>query len=96
MIEDYQARNPFYKGLFLLVRERRNNCYCYFHVLEHLDQFKAIKKLLRVVGHLDPLLTPPPLRLGKKNKFFKGIHNLTGFFKGFPQYKLCKFISHKT
>ena len=41
-----------------------------FHVLDHLDQFKAIKEnLLRGVGHLYPLRIPTYLRLSKKPKF---------------------------
>ena len=41
-----------------------------FHVLDYLDQFKAIKEnLLRQVGHLDPLRAPTHLRLSKKPKF---------------------------
>ena len=41
-----------------------------FHVLDYLDQFKAIKEnLLRGVGHLDPLRTPTYLRLSQKPKF---------------------------
>ena len=41
-----------------------------FHVLDYLDQFKAIKEnLLRQVGHLDPLRAPTHLRLSQKPKF---------------------------
>ena len=41
-----------------------------FHVLDYLDQFKAIKEnLLRGVGHPDPLRTPTYLRLSQKPKF---------------------------
>ena len=41
-----------------------------FHVLDYLDQFKAIKENpLRQVGHLDPLRAPSHLRLSQKPKF---------------------------
>ena len=41
-----------------------------FHVLDYLDQFKAIKEnLLREVGHLDPLRASTHLRLSQKPKF---------------------------
>ena len=41
-----------------------------FHVLDYLDQFKAIKEnLLRGVGHLYPLRTPTYLRLSQKPQF---------------------------
>ena len=50
-----------------------------FHVLDYLDQFKAIKEnLLKGVGHLYPLRTPTYLRLSQKPKFvgFFGISSL--------------------
>ena len=41
-----------------------------FHVLDYLDQFKAIKEnLLRQVVHLDPLRAPTHLRLSQMPKF---------------------------
>ena len=50
-----------------------------FHVLDYLDQFKAIKEnLLRQVGHLDPLRAPTHLRLSQKPKF------VVFFFEAFP------------
>ena len=43
--------------------------YSLFHVLEHLDQFKAIKEtLLRGLGISTPP-DPSPLRLSQKPKF---------------------------
>ena len=52
-----------------------------FHVLDYLDQFKAIKEnLLRGVGHLDPLRAPTHLRLSQKPKFVVFLF----FFEDFP------------
>ena len=48
----------------------RGVIYCFLHLLDYLDQFKAIKEnLLKGVGHLDPLRTPTHLRLSQKPKF---------------------------
>ena len=53
-----------------------------FHVLDYLDQFKAIKEnLLRGVGHLYPLRIPTYLRLSQKPKFVVFLF----FFEGFPK-----------
>ena len=48
----------------------KNICIALFHVLDYLDEFKAIKEnLLRGVGYLDPLRAPTHLRLSQKAKF---------------------------
>ena len=61
-------------GLYL-----KNIFIALFHVLDYLDQFKAIKEnLLRQVGHLDPLRAPTHLRLSQKPKF------VVFFFEAFP------------
>ena len=57
-----------------------------FHVLDYLDQFKAIKEnLLKGVGHLYPLRTPTYLRLSQKPKF------VVFFYWSLPS--LCALIS---
>ena len=66
-----------------------------FHVLEHLDQFKAIKEnLLRRVGHQDPLLTPPPLRLSQKPKFvvFFFLKDPLNKLIGLPKFLVYLFL----
>ena len=55
-----------------------------FDVLEYLDQFK--RKLVKGVGHSDPLLTPPPLSLSQKPKFWS-------FLEGSPlEFKISIYV----